>query len=136
VVLIDRMTASAAEVLGGALARAGSLLVGEPSYGKTTIQEVFPLADGGAAALTVARYETGEDAGSHFERLIPDLAVGPPGPTAPRGAAGARPGGPGGAAPPPADPVLARALEVVLGHGSAPGRPTAPARGSARSMLR
>lgn len=97
VVLIDRMTASAAEVLGGALARAGSLLVGEPSYGKASIQEVFPLADGGAAALTVARYELDDAPGRPFERLHPELRV-------EAGRAGAP------------DPVLAAAVDVVLGR--------------------
>jgi carboxyl-terminal processing protease len=57
VVLINGGTASAAEVVAGALhADAGALVVGRPSYGKGTVQAVEPLAGGGALKLTVARF--------------------------------------------------------------------------------
>jgi carboxyl-terminal processing protease len=56
-VLINRGTASAAEVVTGALrADAGAIVVGRPSYGKGTVQAIEPLAAGGALKLTVARF--------------------------------------------------------------------------------
>ena len=56
-VLINGGTASAAEVVAGALhADAGAVVVGRPSYGKGTVQAVEPLAGGGALKLTVARF--------------------------------------------------------------------------------
>jgi carboxyl-terminal processing protease len=56
-VLINGGTASAAEVVAGALhADAGAVVVGRPSYGKGTVQAVEPLVGGGALKLTVARF--------------------------------------------------------------------------------
>jgi carboxyl-terminal processing protease len=57
VILIDRGTASAAEVLAGALQQARrATVVGTASYGKGTVQSVQPLSNGGALKLTVARF--------------------------------------------------------------------------------
>ncbi|KAG8467023.1 hypothetical protein KFE25_000339 [Diacronema lutheri] len=57
--LVDRNTASAAEVLAGALRDNGRAdLLGERTYGKGLIQTVAKLADGSALEITVARYET------------------------------------------------------------------------------
>jgi carboxyl-terminal processing protease len=56
-VLINATTASAAEVVTGALrADAGAVVVGRHSYGKGTVQAIEPLAGGGALKLTVARF--------------------------------------------------------------------------------
>lgn len=58
-VLVDRNTASAAEVLAGALRdNARADLRGERTYGKGVIQSVVKLNDGSALEITVARYET------------------------------------------------------------------------------
>ncbi|WP_434640099.1 S41 family peptidase [Thermoanaerobacterium thermosaccharolyticum] len=56
-VLINGGTASAAEILAGAIqdTKAG-ILVGENSYGKGTVQEVFPFSDGSGIKLTIAKY--------------------------------------------------------------------------------
>lgn len=57
-VLVNRGTASAAEVLAGALRDEGRAVVaGEPSFGKGLIQTVVPLSDGSAVAVTVAKYQ-------------------------------------------------------------------------------
>jgi carboxyl-terminal processing protease len=57
VVLIDRSTASAAEVTAGALRIGdGAIVVGERSFGKGTVQAIEPLVGGGALKLTVARF--------------------------------------------------------------------------------
>lgn len=56
-VLINHNTASAAEIIAGALQKHGkSVLIGEPSYGKHTIQLIFPLDDGSSLHLTAARW--------------------------------------------------------------------------------
>ncbi|WHE07058.1 S41 family peptidase [Thermoanaerobacterium thermosaccharolyticum] len=56
-VLINNGTASAAEILAGAIqdTKAG-VLVGENSYGKGTVQEVFSFSDGSGMKLTIAKY--------------------------------------------------------------------------------
>ena len=59
VVLIDRNTASAAEILTAALADDGdATVVGTRSYGKGVFQEEKELANGGALKLTVGEYFT------------------------------------------------------------------------------
>lgn len=56
IVLIDGETASAAEVFAGALKEhQRARLVGSPTFGKGTMQHVWPVADGGALRLTLAR---------------------------------------------------------------------------------
>lgn len=60
VCLVNRRTASAAELLAGALRAAGrATLVGEPTFGKREIQDRFPLPFGNALLLTVGLCETG-----------------------------------------------------------------------------
>ncbi|KAK8984172.1 hypothetical protein V6N11_029494 [Hibiscus sabdariffa] len=58
-VLVNKGTASASEILAGALKdNKRAVLFGEPTYGKGKIQSVFQLSDGSGLAVTVARYET------------------------------------------------------------------------------
>ncbi|MBE0409092.1 MAG: hypothetical protein IBX69_05100 [Anaerolineales bacterium] len=57
VVLVNRATASAAEIIAGALkAHERAYLIGEPTYGKTTIQLIFSLSDGSSMHLTSGRW--------------------------------------------------------------------------------
>jgi carboxyl-terminal processing protease len=59
VVLVDRGTASASEIVAGALQDLDrGLIVGETSFGKGLVQSVFPLRGRGALKLTTARYYT------------------------------------------------------------------------------
>ena len=57
VVIVDEMSASASEILAGALRdnHAGTV-VGATSFGKGTVQQIFSLPNGGGLKLTVARY--------------------------------------------------------------------------------
>ena len=57
VVLINTNTASSAEIVAGALAKHGrAVLIGTPSYGKTTIQYIFDLQDGASVHVTSGRW--------------------------------------------------------------------------------
>jgi len=59
VVLINGNSASASEIIAGAMQDWDrGILIGEGSYGKGLVQEIFPLKRGGAIRLTVARYAT------------------------------------------------------------------------------
>ncbi len=58
-VLVDELTASASEVLAGALQDWDrATIVGRRTFGKGLVQEQYPLSDGSAIRLTVARYYT------------------------------------------------------------------------------
>jgi hypothetical protein len=58
-VLVNKGTASAAEVLTGALQdNKRGVVVGEKTFGKGIIQTIVPLSDGSAVAVTVAAYQT------------------------------------------------------------------------------
>ncbi len=82
-VLINGGTASAAEVVAGALrADAGAILVGRRTYGKGTVQAVEPLAGGGALKLTVAGFRLPGGLVVEGRGIAPDKHVIPrPGPT-------------------------------------------------------
>ena len=59
VVLVDKDTASAAEIVTGALKDRGrATVVGTHTYGKGVFQEIEPLANGGALDITVGEYFT------------------------------------------------------------------------------
>jgi carboxyl-terminal processing protease len=59
VVLVDRHSASASEIVSGAIQdHDRGLVVGETTFGKGLVQRVIPLRDGGALALTTAKYYT------------------------------------------------------------------------------
>jgi carboxyl-terminal processing protease len=59
VVLVNRGTASASEILAGALQDSGrAQLVGETTFGKGLIQSLFDLPNGAGLAVTIAKYET------------------------------------------------------------------------------
>lgn len=76
VVLVDRGSASASEVVAGALQDTGrAILIGEPTFGKNTVQQIFGLPNGGALRVTVARWTTpdGNDYGG--VGLTPDILL-------------------------------------------------------------
>jgi carboxyl-terminal processing protease len=77
VVLMDRDTASAAEIVAGALHDLGrARLVGEHTYGKGSVQRIFAYEDGSALKLTVGRYYLPNGETIDDERgLVPDREV-------------------------------------------------------------
>ncbi|MFK7930292.1 MAG: S41 family peptidase [Myxococcota bacterium] len=76
VVLIDHRTASGSEIMAGALAGLDrAALLGRRSYGKGTVQKVYPIDPEARLKLTVARYLLAEDRGIDEDGLVPDVAV-------------------------------------------------------------
>jgi carboxyl-terminal processing protease len=74
VVLIDRNTASAAEILTAALADdAGAKTVGTRSYGKGVFQQEIDLSNGGALKLTVGEYFTPDGTNLAGKGIKPDV---------------------------------------------------------------
>jgi len=75
-VMVDSGTASAAEIVAGALRDHGrATLVGEQTYGKGTVQIVHTLSDGGALRLTVARWLTPDGSPIQGVGLTPQIPV-------------------------------------------------------------
>jgi carboxyl-terminal processing protease len=115
VCLVDRGSASASEIVAGALQDTGrATLVGETSFGKGTVQQWQELTgEGGAFRLTIARWLTPQERWIHGVGLVPEVTVETP-------ADGTTPGD---------DPYIDRALEVLAGSGAVddPGEVLAPA---------
>ncbi|MBI5913076.1 S41 family peptidase [Candidatus Azambacteria bacterium] len=76
VVLIDGGSASAAEIVAGALKDARNVpLVGEKTFGKGSVQEVVDLADGTSIKITVAKWLTPSGASIHEQGIEPTIKV-------------------------------------------------------------
>ncbi len=76
VVLINKGSASASEILAGALReRIGTKLVGEKSFGKGTVQEAQELPDGSGLHVTVAEWLLPSGGNIHGNGLDPDVLV-------------------------------------------------------------
>jgi carboxyl-terminal processing protease len=76
VVLINRASASAAEILAGAIKDTGSgFLIGEKTFGKGIVQELFRLDNGAGLKLTTARYLTPAKHDIHKKGIEPDVVV-------------------------------------------------------------
>ena len=76
VVLINERSASASEVLGGAVQDTGvGSLVGQQTFGKGIVQNLYYLSDGTAIKLTVAEYFTPNGTSIHGTGLTPDFIV-------------------------------------------------------------
>ena len=75
-VLINEYSASAAEIIAGALQDSGKAsLVGAPSFGKATVQHLQYLSDGGGLRYTIAKYLTPAGHDLHQNGLQPDILV-------------------------------------------------------------
>lgn len=73
-IVVNEGSASASEVTAGALGEAGrATILGHHTFGKNTVQQRFPLANGGAMKLTIARWTT--PAGTDFGTggILPDI---------------------------------------------------------------
>jgi carboxyl-terminal processing protease len=105
VVLIDRGSASASEIVAGALQDTGrATIIGETSYGKGTVQQWIELEnDTGGMKLTVAKWLTPDKRWIHKVGIVPDIPVEVPADT-----------------PAGDDPVLDRAIEFLVGSSALP----------------
>ena len=76
VVLVNQGTASASEILAGALKDNGrAIILGEKTFGKGLIQSLFDLSDGAGLAVTVAKYETPSHKDINKLGIVPDQVV-------------------------------------------------------------
>jgi len=75
-VLINSGTASAAEIVTGALKDTGrAVVVGERSFGKGSVQTLFKLRDGSGLRITTSRYYTPSGVSIHGHGIEPDVAL-------------------------------------------------------------
>ncbi len=76
VVLVNEGTASASEIVAGALQdRERAMIVGTTTYGKGSVQEVVPLTDSSALKLTIAAYFTPNGSDINGAGIDPDVEV-------------------------------------------------------------
>jgi len=76
VVLVDAGTASASEIVAGALQDQGrALILGQRTFGKGSVQNILPLPAGGAIKITTARYYTPSGSSIQAQGIAPDIEL-------------------------------------------------------------
>lgn len=76
IILVDEFSASASEIVSGALQdNQRALIVGQRTFGKGSVQSVVKLGDGSGLKLTVARYYTPKGKSIQAEGIYPDIKI-------------------------------------------------------------
>lgn len=76
VVLVNEASASASEIVAGALQDHNrALLVGMPTFGKGSVQSIIPLPNGAGLKMTVARYYTPNGRSIQAKGIVPDVTL-------------------------------------------------------------
>jgi carboxyl-terminal processing protease len=98
-VLVDNGSAGAAEIVAAAMLDSGrASVVGEPTFGRASVQKTVPLPEGGLV-LTVAKYSSPKGTAIHGRGLVPSVPVTVPEEDAAEGT--------------PPDVILEKALEIL-----------------------
>jgi carboxyl-terminal processing protease len=103
VVLVDKGSASASEIVAGALQdRKRATIVGETSFGKGTVQQWIQLQNNSALKLTIAKWLTPDKHWIHHVGIVPDVPVTTPADAGPNN-----------------DPALDKAVELLTKDSAA-----------------
>lgn len=75
IVFVNRKTASAAEIIAGALQQDGAIVIGERTYGKGSMQLFFALSNGGIIKMTIAITRFADGTTAEKNGIIPNIEL-------------------------------------------------------------